>query len=1290
MAAKVLWSDSVPEKDGVKSSVNDVAISPDGTRALVAVGKLVLLYSAENGDLLESLRGHKDTVYCVDFSSDGTRFASGGADNVVVIWKTTPQGGQGVLKFTHTAPIQRVKYNPVKVQLASCSDVDFGFWTPDQKQVVKEKVASRILAASWSSDGALLALGLVSGVISVRNQKGEEVHRVERKAPVWCLAFVPSTAPASKVVGANSPAATAGQSGDLEMLAVGCWDKTLSLYKLTAGATPKVQTERALRYYPCSLGLAGSTGSKSHYLIISGSNKKVTLYSKEGIRLAELATKDSWVWGCACQTGSDRVILGADSGAIDLVQMSFEPVHALFKEKYAYRENLTDVVIHHLTGDRKVRIKCKDLIQRISLYKNKLAVQLSDKVCVYESSVDEAMDLHFKARKERMTISDQQCDLMTVTSSHLLFCRANILELYSFDGQRQRVWQMEASICFMKVEGGPDGREGILLGLLNGVVAKLYVDNPFPLELTNIGSPILLADLCQYRTKLATVDSKHTLIVTDLKTHESLMTIQGVLSVSFNSEVDDMLCYTTETSIFVVSGLGVIRSPEPQEQHTTGLAIGFQGHKIFCLLKGSIVTIDVPQSANIERAIEGGDIMGAYRSACLGATEADWKLLAIRSLRLNSLSIAKSSFARLKDTKYLSLIETMEQRTTSSTGQSDASDRRRGGNGDGAGVGLDLSWQAELLAYEGNHQEAAKTYSRAGKVLEAIRLFTDLRKWNEAKMFAQNAGQGDLQYLTMQQAKWLQEINDWKGAAELFLSMGQHLQAAKIVVDSSEPGWQSVLMDVVRACPQENVEAITFCGESFAKSNDDELAREAYEKVGDISKLMSLYAKKQMWTEAAKLADEHEGKFDVSVFLPYAEWLVSQDRYEDAMDAYKKADRRDLSRKVLEELTFNAVSESRFRDAAYYFWMLSKEPDADDPAAQAECERKADLYFAYATVHAYVTDPFTSHQPETLFQVARFIINSLGNAEVIPHGISKASTLYTLARQAMKLGAFKLARHAYDRLGKLQIPARRQGEVELDMLIIQAKPVRDDTDHLPVCYRCSSTNPPLNPFTNKFAKGDVCTSCGHPFVRSFINFDVLPLVEFVPDPSISDEEAMDLIRRPPTGDERRKAGGKSRGNTRPGGRWKESKDGNSDVMSMDSVSSAYADDTGGGENDNDLFARCLNIALESQVSPGVPLFPPLPKTITGLKLSFSPRIPLLCHKHTEQLVLRYRNGGCQHPFGHAAIGSLRLQAVLQEQARHLLSKYAPRHLHCHFAAVPPLLSPGGLREHVLDGQELSL
>jgi hypothetical protein len=77
MNSKSIWTDQVPEKDGLKSSINALSFSPgddnftqnqlisyeifnceDGARVIVAVNHKVLVYSAENGDLIDSLRGN--------------------------------------------------------------------------------------------------------------------------------------------------------------------------------------------------------------------------------------------------------------------------------------------------------------------------------------------------------------------------------------------------------------------------------------------------------------------------------------------------------------------------------------------------------------------------------------------------------------------------------------------------------------------------------------------------------------------------------------------------------------------------------------------------------------------------------------------------------------------------------------------------------------------------------------------------------------------------------------------------------------------------------------------------------------------------------------------------------------------------------------------------------------------------------------------------------------------------------------------------------------------------------
>lgn len=79
-------------------SVWDLCFSPDGTRLIVAAGNRVLIYDATDGTLVQPLKGHKETVYCVAYATDGKRFASGSADKSVIIWTNKLEG---ILKYTY-------------------------------------------------------------------------------------------------------------------------------------------------------------------------------------------------------------------------------------------------------------------------------------------------------------------------------------------------------------------------------------------------------------------------------------------------------------------------------------------------------------------------------------------------------------------------------------------------------------------------------------------------------------------------------------------------------------------------------------------------------------------------------------------------------------------------------------------------------------------------------------------------------------------------------------------------------------------------------------------------------------------------------------------------------------------------------------------------------------------------------------------------------------------------------------------------------------------------------------
>ena len=97
-------------------------------------------------------------------------------------------------------------------------------------------------------------------------------------------------------------------------------------------------------------------------------------------------------------------------------------------------------------------------------------------------------------------IAQLECNLLVVTSFHVILCQERKLQLYDFAGRKARCvrrgsgerrdaelalhcicppcppiseWVLEAVIRYIKVVGGPPGREGLRGGLKNGTVLKV-------------------------------------------------------------------------------------------------------------------------------------------------------------------------------------------------------------------------------------------------------------------------------------------------------------------------------------------------------------------------------------------------------------------------------------------------------------------------------------------------------------------------------------------------------------------------------------------------------------------------------------------------------------------------------------------------------------------------------------------------------------------------------------------------------------------------------------------------
>lgn len=1070
MKANLLWKDQLKEKDGKPIGVYDLAFHPNGDQLILAAGNAIQVFDTIDGNMINKLNAHKDNVHSVSYTRDGTFFASGSADKHVIIWTSELEGH---LKYSHNDGIQCIAYNPVSYQLLSCAISDIGLWSPEHRIVAKRKVSSRVCSCSWTNDGQYFALGLFNGLVSIWTKNGDEKIKIERPGghPVFALAWNPS------------------RNDHYDMLSVCDWGQRLSFYQLSGRQIGK---DRSLGFDPCFY----SYSSDDNYVLIGGSNRRVCLYSKEGLKLGGIGEEhSSWVWSCRCHPKGDYVVLCCNDGVVECYQISPTTVHGLYKDRYVYREGLTDVTVQHLITEEKVRLRCRDLVKKIAVYKNRLAVQLPEKVVIYELNTNEENgDLTYTV-KDKFSY-DIQCSLLVVCSENIVLCLDKKLQCFSMKGEIEREWEVDAQIRYIKVIGGPSGREVLLAGLKNGQILRIFLDNPFTLEVMRIQGIIRCLDLNISRTRLAIVDEANILTVYDMKKRQVIYQEPNATSVAWNTQYEDMLCYSGGGLLYIKAS--TFPSQQQRLQSGQGFVVGFTGSKIFSLHFFNMTTIDVPQSAPMIQYLERKMFKNAYQIACLGVTQNDWRTLALEALEGMNFEIAKKAFIRVRDFMYLELIHNIEE-------------RRKQGE-----TNTEL-FLADICAYQGKFHEAARLYQKSGHGEKAIQMYTDLCQFELAKqMMGENLkvqeNTSEVKQLITKQAEWAKTRNEPKTACDTYLLAGEYIKAINIM---SENAWTQQLVELCNKLDTTEKELLKLCGQKLKQLGEFNYAADVYHKSEDYESLAALYAETQQWQKGFDLVQSKQDYKDI-VYLPYATHLIENDNFEEAQAALSKAEKESEAINLLNQLTENALRLNKYKDAGYYHWLQARANMSEAKRTSHSDEdmlkfieefhshiENAEMYYVYHEIHRFINQPFTNLLPEALFNMSRFLVLQMMNRT--PKYISKSATLLTLAKQSTNVEAYITARYAYDRLQSLIVPSRLQEFVDIGALTIRGKPLQDKEEILPFCYRCSTTNPLIN------TSGNWCVTCGEPFVYSFISFEVLPVVQFHLDDDISDEEAIKLI-----------------------------------------------------------------------------------------------------------------------------------------------------------------------------------
>jgi intraflagellar transport protein 122 len=106
-----------------------------------------------------------------------------------------------------------------------------------------------------------------------------------------------------------------------DALAVGCWDGTLSIYDL---AGKQVGNDKELGFDPCCV-----TYHDAMYLCVGGSDKKVLLYSRDGVKLMTMCEAGDWIWTVRSRPKHDYVVVGCNDGSISMLQLIFSTIRCM-------------------------------------------------------------------------------------------------------------------------------------------------------------------------------------------------------------------------------------------------------------------------------------------------------------------------------------------------------------------------------------------------------------------------------------------------------------------------------------------------------------------------------------------------------------------------------------------------------------------------------------------------------------------------------------------------------------------------------------------------------------------------------------------------------------------------------------------------------------------------------------------------------------------------------------------------------------------------------------------------
>lgn len=1040
-----------------KLPVYAVAIKPDQKQLLAAEGPRLNIYDLKDGTIIANPRKHRSAIYAIAISSHDPYFATAGTDDVVIIWNS--EQNKGIVKFSINGSASCLTFSPVAPNLLACAGTELSIWHPKIKQVVPFAVAAKVLCAAWAPDGKAFAIGLINGTVSVRNsENNQEIYTHHLQVPVFAMSW----------------------SNDL--LLVGDWDNKLSIHK------PRDSQLLSNENLPAQPSMILNFQSN---LLITDISGKVCLYNDDGQLLSEVADVKEWIWS-ASVSPDGYLALGLDDGTVHLYSLGLRPVYSQYRTAFALRTELTKVQLRILETDLMEDVEFIKPVQGVSVTETMIAIRFADEVSAYSF---ENINGHLELNKFGRFDTNFNCNKFFIFSNNYVFCFDKSIKIYSQNGAFTREFNFSANVNDAAICSTVPGMEGIVAGLEDGQIVQLFVNHRFTHVLVKHDKPIKNIAVSMMRSKISVVDSDRRCCVYDAISAALLYIEEGVDVCAWNELCDDLIAFSDGEKVSV--------KPYDLQRISVnfkGQLIRFSGLTVYAINGTALSEIDVSLATAVKTLSRALDFGRAYELAAFGSTEDNWNELADAALRAREMNIAVKSAAHSRNIKLLHFIEQMSHLITDSKFTQD-------------------HLNAEVDAWTGNFDSAARIWTRLGENERAVQMYFDLRQFDKLKKFLA----GDrMKKFAIQQAESFQAMGDLDLAAEMYIVGGEALKSVTLL---NEANMIDSLCEVSKKIDPSQTEALQYAADALMKHDMVKEATNLLAQLDDVSSLAKVRVYTKDWNEALSLAKMHPALLP-EVFLPFARHLFEDDQYFESLVSFFIAGRFDEALKSLNVLLDNAIKMRRYEDVSFFLYgrtlgLASACEDQEEANLIVESGLQlARAYSAFGRLKEDTTSPFTVRERGMSFYLARYVtayLNSVRRGEFkqrymhslndeLISGISFPEALFALFNESESVGEYRLMKWCAEQLSLFMVPPAVEEAV--DYAILRTSGMNDDEES-ECCERCGS---------RLFASSEGpllwCNECKCPIVFSSYSFKVLPLVPVKVD-GVTEDDAKELLKSDP-------------------------------------------------------------------------------------------------------------------------------------------------------------------------------